>query len=157
MVSRVGPSSGESLRLAAAATVPSGMPRASVTVERLWPCLPRSTGLRPAASPPQGAFGDAAIHREVAELQADHLVICLQDEQLQGGKDPGGDPLVAAVADGGRRAGLVGDLAVATAEHQHLDELVEDDPVGHASPVAAQGVVGVVGAAVGQQCTELVP
>jgi hypothetical protein len=24
-------------------------------------------------------------------------------------------------------------------------------------PVAAQGVVGVVGAAVGQQCTELVP
>jgi hypothetical protein len=56
MVSRVGPSSGDSLRLAAAATVRSGMPRASVTVKRLRPCLPRSTGLRPATSPPQGPW-----------------------------------------------------------------------------------------------------
>jgi hypothetical protein len=35
---------------------------------------------------------------------------------------------------------VVGDAAVAAAEHQDLDELVEDDPVGDALAVAAQRV-----------------
>ena len=48
--------SGESCRLAGAAIAPSGMPCASTTVERLMPCLPRSTGLLPATSPPHGAL-----------------------------------------------------------------------------------------------------
>jgi hypothetical protein len=39
---------------------------------------------------------------------------------------PGVDPLVAAAAQGGGRAGVIGDAAVAAAEHQDLDELVED-------------------------------
>ena len=64
---------------------------------------------------------------------------------------------VVAIADGGRRAGGVRDLAVAAAEHQDLDELVKDHPVGDPPPVAAQGMVGVVGALLGQQRTELVP
>jgi hypothetical protein len=50
--------------------------------------------------------------------------------------------LVAAVADRGGRAGGIGELAVAAAEHQDLDALVEHDPVGHPPPVAAQGMVG---------------
>ena len=54
--SRVGASSGASWRLAGAATVPSGIPAASTARERLSPCLPRSTGLRPATSPPHGAL-----------------------------------------------------------------------------------------------------
>jgi hypothetical protein len=33
---------------------------------------------------------------------------------------------------------VVGDAAVAAAEHQDLDELVEDDPVGDARAVAAE-------------------
>jgi hypothetical protein len=48
--------SGESWRLAGAVTDPMGMPRPSTTTERLRPRLPRSTGLLPAFSPPQGAF-----------------------------------------------------------------------------------------------------
>jgi hypothetical protein len=43
---------------------------------------------------------------------------------------------------------------VAAAEHQDLDELVEDDPVGDAAAVAAQRVVDV---AAGQQAGELDP
>ena len=39
-----------------AATVPTGMPCASVTVERFSPCLRRSAGLGPAVWPPQGAL-----------------------------------------------------------------------------------------------------
>jgi len=48
---------------------------------------------------------------------------------------------------------VVGDAAVAAAEDQDLDELVEDDPVGDASTVAAQrmGVISV------RQGGELVP
>jgi hypothetical protein len=39
---------------------------------------------------------------------------------------------------GGRRAGGIGDPAVAAAEHQDLDELVEHQPVANAPSVAAQ-------------------
>jgi hypothetical protein len=52
-----------------------------------------------------------------------------------------GDPLVAAAAQRGRRAGLVGDAAITAAKDQDLDELVEDDLVGDARTVAAQRVV----------------
>jgi hypothetical protein len=65
-----------------------------------------------------------------------------------------GDPLVTAAAQGGRRAAVVGDPAVAAAEHQDLDELVEDDPVGDAGPVAAERVVDLAG---GQQRGDLDP
>ena len=50
-----------------------------------------------------------------------------------------GDPLVAPAAQGRGRAGGVGDAAVAAAEHQHLDELVEHDAVRDALAVAAEG------------------
>jgi hypothetical protein len=49
---------------------------------------------------------------------------------------------------------LVFDAAVAAAEDQHLDELVDDDPVGDAPSVAAQWM-GV--AWLRQQGGELVP
>lgn len=42
--------------MAPAETRPIGTPRASVATERFRPCLPRSTGERPALSPPQGAL-----------------------------------------------------------------------------------------------------
>jgi hypothetical protein len=45
---------------------------------------------------------------------------------------PKGDPLVAAAAQGRGRAAPVGDAAVAAAEDQDLDELVEDHAVGDA-------------------------
>jgi hypothetical protein len=49
---------------------------------------------------------------------------------------------------------LVGDAAVAAAEDEDLDELVEDDAVGDALAVAAKGMVDLVG---GQQRGDLVP
>jgi len=52
---------GESCRLAPAATRATGMPRPSVTTERLVPCLPRSTGDRPEKFSSAGRFGDRPI------------------------------------------------------------------------------------------------
>jgi len=49
---------------------------------------------------------------------------------------------------------VVGDAPVAAAEHQDLDELVEDDPVGDALAVAAQRVVDLAGR---QQRSDLDP
>jgi hypothetical protein len=88
-----------------------------------------------------GRLGDAAIHRQVRQLQAEQLVIGGQHEQAQLLGDPGGDPFIAAAAQGGGRAGVVGDAAVPAAEHQDLDELVEHQPVGDAGPVAAERVL----------------
>jgi hypothetical protein len=53
---RVSAKSGESWRLAGAMTISRGMPQASTTIERLMARFPRSTGLLPAISPPQGAL-----------------------------------------------------------------------------------------------------
>jgi hypothetical protein len=41
---------------------------------------------------------------------------------------------------------VIGDATVAAAEHQDLDELVEDDPVGDARAVTAERVVDLAGA-----------
>jgi hypothetical protein len=65
-----------------------------------------------------------------------------------------GDPLVAAPPQRRGRAGLIGDSAVAAAEDEDLDELVEDDAVGDAGAVAAKGMVDLAG---GQQRGDLVP
>jgi len=116
--------------------------------------LPRSTGLRPGGLAAARRLGDAAVDGEVVKLQADHVVVGGHGElvELLGHAD--GDPLVAAAAQGARRAGAVGHALVATAEHQDLHELVEHDPVGDAGALAAQRVgVDVLG----QQGVELVP
>src|SRR4030095_10022840 len=77
------------------------------------------------------------------QLQAEQLVIGGQHEQAQLLGNPGADPFIAAPAQGGGRAGAVSDPAVAAAEDQDLDELVEDDPVRDAGPVAAQRMVNL--------------
>jgi hypothetical protein len=88
------------------------------------------------------------------QLQAEQLVIGGQHEQAQLLGDPGADPFIAAAAQGGGRAGAVSDPAVAAAEHQDLDELVEDDPVRDAGPVAAQRMVDLTS---GEECGDLDP
>ena len=123
--------------LAGAGTRPRDAP-ASVATERFRPCLRRSTGLGP-ASAAAGRLGGAPIHRQVLELQAEQLVI--------GGSTatgPVGNP--SAIHSSRRRRAWspsrwVGDAAVAAAEHQDLDELVEHDPVSDAGAVAAERVV----------------
>jgi hypothetical protein len=74
----------------------------------------------------------------VLQFQAEQPVIGGQHQQAQLLGQAQGDPLTAAAAQGRGRAGTVGDPAVAAAEHQDLDKLVEDNAVGDAGPVTAQ-------------------
>jgi hypothetical protein len=90
----------------------------------------------------------------VVQVQAEHAVVGGQHRQAQLLGQAQGDPLVTAAAQGGRRAGVVGDPAVAAPEHQDLDELVEDHAVGDSRAVAAQRVVDLAG---GQQRSDLDP
>jgi hypothetical protein len=101
-----------------------------------------------------GCLGDAPVNGQVLDLQAEQPVVGGQHGQAQLLGHPEGDPLVAAAPQRGGGAGVIGDAAVAAAEHQHLDELVEDDPVGDAGAVAAQRVVDLAG---GQQRSDLDP
>jgi hypothetical protein len=102
-------------------------------------------GAGPGGLAAAGRLGGAAVHRQLLQLQAEQLVIGGQHLQAESFGHPGADPLVASASQGGRRAGVVGDAAVAAAEHQHLDELVEHDPVSDAGPVAAQRVTDLTG------------
>jgi hypothetical protein len=92
-----------------------------------------------------GCLGGAAVDRQVLQLQAEQLVIGTQHQQAQLLGKAQGDPLVAAATQGRGRAGVIGDPAVAAAEHQHLDELVEHDPVRNPGPVAAERVLDLTG------------
>jgi hypothetical protein len=104
-----------------------------------------------------GGLGDAAIHGDVVKQQADDAVVGVQSDPLELGKNPEADPLVAAGPDGGGRAGAVGDALVGAAEPQHLQQLVEHDPVRDPPAVAAPWVGGDVDLTGGQQRGELVP
>jgi hypothetical protein len=75
-------------------------------------------------------LGDAAVHGQVLQLQPEQLVAGAKHRTAQVLGHAGADPLVAAAAQGGGRAGLVGDATVAAAEHQDLDELVKHQPAG---------------------------
>jgi hypothetical protein len=90
-----------------------------------------------------GRLGDAPVHGQALQFQPEQPVVGAKHREPQPFGKAQGDPLVAAAAQGGRRAGLVGDAAVAAAKDQDLDELVEDDPAGDALPVAAERVVDV--------------
>src|SRR5512135_1212820 len=105
-------------------------------LERFMPCLPRSTGLRPAHSPPPGALVMQPSTMIFSRARPGDAVVSLQRDLLEPGEDPGLDPLVAAVADGGGRAGAVGDRLVRAAEPQNLDQFPENDPVRDPRPVA---------------------
>jgi hypothetical protein len=49
-----------------------------------------------------GGLGDAAVHRQMLQLQAEQLVVGDQDRSAQLLGHAGGDPLIAAAAQGGR-------------------------------------------------------
>jgi hypothetical protein len=121
------------------------------------PCSRRSTGDGPATSPPTGGFGDAAVHGDVVEHQPDDAVVGVEGDPFELREDPEPDPLVAAIADGGRRAGAVGDALVGAAEPQHLQQLVEHDPIRDPAAVTAQRMGGIELVSIGQQRGELVP
>jgi hypothetical protein len=96
---------------------------------------------RPGDLAAAGRLDDAPVDGQVLQLKAEQPLVGGKHRQAQLFGHPGVDPLVAAAAQGGGRAGVIGDAAVAAAEHQDLDELVEHQPVGDAPAVAAQRVV----------------
>ena len=110
------------------------------TKRRLKALLAPVARAGPGDLPAAGRLGGAAVHRQVVQAQAEQAVVGGQHGQAQLLGHAGGDPFVAAAAQGGRRAGAIGDAAIPAAEHQHLDELVEHDAVGDARAVAAEGV-----------------
>ena len=85
-----------------------------------------------------GGLGDAAVDGQVVKVETDDGVVGGQGELVEPGVDVCGDPLVAAAAQGPRRAGVVSDALVGTAEDEDLDQFVEDDPVGDTWAVTAE-------------------
>ena len=101
-VSSVGRRNGESCRFVGAMTQPSGIPRASVSSERLVPCFAPvyrrfSGGLATA-----GGFEDAPLDRDVLKVEADDPVVGLQADLFECLEQSGVDPLIAAAPDRGR-------------------------------------------------------
>ena len=137
---RVGSSSGESWALAAAATRCSGRPAASVTTERLMPCLPRSTGERPETSPPQGDLViDPSTDRSSRSSPSirSYPASALRSSVLG---DAALGPVVESAPDGPVRAARHRDPLVPAAVDQGGDHAVEHDPVIDPVPVTAQRV-----------------
>ena len=92
----------------------------------------------PGALPAARGLGGAAVHGQVGQVQADHLVVGVQARQPQPIPHAQPNPLIAAPAQRRRRAARLGDPLVAGAEDQRLHELVEDHRIIDARPVAAQ-------------------
>jgi hypothetical protein len=109
-----------------------------VSTERFVPCFPRSTSGSSSGLATARGLGDAPVHRQVPQLEADHLVVGVKAGLFKGGEDFRGDPLVGSASDGGGRACGVGDLLVGSPEDEDLHELVEHHPVRDAWPVATQ-------------------
>jgi hypothetical protein len=104
---------------------------------------PPVNGAAPGAFADAGRLGDAAVGGDVLQQQADDAVIGLPRDLQQPGEDPGPDPLIAAVPDGGSAAGAVGDGLMRAAEPADPEQLLEHDP----APAAAQRLGRVIGRA----------
>ena len=102
-------------------------------------------------------LGDAPVDGDLIQQQAHDAVVGLQRDLLELGEQSGFDPFVAAVADRARRAGRVGDRLVGAAEPQHLNELVEHDPIRNPPPMTPQRVRRVDHWSGWDQRGELVP
>ena len=105
--------------------------------------FPPVNGTAPGALPAAGRLGDAAVDGDAAQFQADDPVIGLPGDRVQLLEDPGPDPFIPAVPDGGGTAGAVGDGLIRAAEPADLEQFLENDPVGGPPPTAAQRVSGV--------------
>src|SRR3954465_11058123 len=69
-----------------------GIPRASVTTERLVPSLPRSVGLGPVFFPTQRSLGHRSVGRQPLPVDPDQPVIAQQSLPPELVEPPGLDP-----------------------------------------------------------------
>jgi hypothetical protein len=135
---KVAASSPSSRRWAGAGRLARGMPPAWTATERFSPCLRRSTGLGPATRPPQGALVMQPSTARSSSSKPNSWSAATRTARRSWSATP------AVIHSSRRRRRVVAEQpwsamrAVAAAEHQHLDELVEADAVGNAGAVAAQ-------------------
>ncbi len=129
-----------------------GMPSPSTAVERLTPpCFP----LYPPGSCPRllaaarGLLGDAAIHGyDIGQFEADGPVVVGRQRHLPRSLHHHSeevDPLVALASLAAQNVVSEhdcsrGDPPVSAAEHQDLNQLLEDHPVGYARLVVPEWV-----------------
>jgi hypothetical protein len=90
-------------------------------------------------------------------VQADDAVVGGQRHGVDLFSDTGSRPRLEPAADGGVRTLRAGDAFVARPVHQCVNQVFEDHPVGDATPVTAQWVIGIELAALGQLRGELDP
>src|SRR5512132_1922209 len=96
---KMGPRSGESLRLAPVATSPSGMPAASGShrpLAALFAAVDRGAAGDLATA---GRLGDTAVSGHAGDVQADDPVVGLQPQGVEPLGEAGGGPLLEASAD----------------------------------------------------------
>src|SRR5215207_10914001 len=86
-------------------------------------------------------LGEAAVHRQVGQLEADETIVSFEGDLPEPLHQTILDPLVAPTTQRALRARLVGDPPVGASEHQNLNQLPEDHPVGDAGAVTAERMV----------------
>jgi hypothetical protein len=84
-----------------------------------------------------GRLGDAPVHGEVLQVQAEQAIVGGHGELEEQVVDAGGDPFVAA-AQGARRAGLVDDALVGAANTKTCSSLSKTTRSGDAESMAAK-------------------
>jgi len=89
------------------------------------------------------SLGDAAVNGHFGKLQTDDSIVGFEHDLAQFVHQTGLDPLVAPTAQRSRRTLLVSDPPVGASEHQNLNQLLEDHPVGYPRSVAAEWMVGL--------------
>jgi hypothetical protein len=75
---------------------------------------------------------------DIGQVQADQPLVGGQHRAAQGLEDAGSHPFIASAAQGGGRAGRIGEAFIAATEDEGLDELVEDDAIVDPGAMASQ-------------------
>ena len=104
--------------------------------------------------PATRGFGYAPVHRQIGQLQPDESIVSFEGDLPELRHEPKLDPLVAAATQCALRARLVCDPPVGAPEHQDLDQLLENQPLGDARTVTSKRMSGL---SLWQEGLELLP
>ena len=108
------------------------MPLASTAFEHLRPFCPYPPGSFLPSPLRLLCLANAAIDGHLRELQPDEAVVSLKANPPESIHNPKLDPLIVPATQGALRAALIGDPFVCAAEDEHLNQLLEDYPLGDA-------------------------
>jgi hypothetical protein len=134
--------------LAGAVTVPRGMPEASTALSAFDASFAPVHGAFPGFLASARGLGDApVVDGHVAQLQPDETIVGIEGDVPEPLHQPQPYPLITPATQCALqcalRASLVGDPPVGASEHQDLDQLLEDHPVGDTLSVATERMIGL--------------